>query len=53
MDALAPDFRVAADQLLSADGFHPSGAGYALAATALLPALSDALDRPERPVTCA
>jgi lysophospholipase L1-like esterase len=40
---LAPRFRAARDVMFSADGFHPSPAAYALAAEALLVALSDAL----------
>jgi lysophospholipase L1-like esterase len=40
---LAPKFRVAPDQMFSADGFHPSAAAYALAAGALLVALGEAL----------
>jgi len=42
-DLLAPEFRKAPEQLLSQDMFHPSGAGYALAAQQLLPALCNAL----------
>jgi acetyl-CoA C-acetyltransferase len=38
-----PGFRKAPTELFSADGYHPSGAGYALAAQQLLPALSHAL----------
>lgn len=41
---LGKDFRAAPEQLFSADGFHPSAAGYALAATHLLPELMNALD---------
>lgn len=42
-DLLAPDFYRAPDLLFSDDMFHPSAAGYALAATQLLPALCHAL----------
>lgn len=42
-DLLTPEFRKAPTELFSADGYHPSGAGYALAAQQLLPALSHAL----------
>ncbi len=42
-DLLAPEFRQAPDVLFSDDMFHPSGAGYALAAKQLLPALCNAL----------
>lgn len=42
-DLLTPEFRQAPDVLFSEDMFHPSGAGYALAAKQLLPALCDAL----------
>lgn len=42
-DLLTPEFRKAPEELFSADGYHPSGAGYALAANQLLPALSHAL----------
>jgi lysophospholipase L1-like esterase len=42
-DLLAPEFRQAPDLLFSEDMFHPSGAGYALAAKQLLPALCNAL----------
>ncbi len=42
-DLLAPELRKAPEQLLSQDMFHPSGAGYALAAQQLLPALCNAL----------
>jgi lysophospholipase L1-like esterase len=38
-DLLAPEFRKAPDVLFSQDMFHPSAAGYALAAQQLLPAL--------------
>lgn len=42
-DLLAPEFLAAPDMLFSPDRFHPSAAGYALAAEQLLPALCDAL----------
>ncbi|MBU9766423.1 SGNH/GDSL hydrolase family protein [Mycobacterium sp. TNTM28] len=42
-DLLAPDFYKAPDLLFSEDMFHPSAAGYALAAKQLLPALCGAL----------
>lgn len=42
-DLLSKNFRAAPEQLFSADGFHPSAAGYALAATHLLPELMRAL----------
>jgi lysophospholipase L1-like esterase len=42
-DLLAPDFRKMPEVLFSNDMFHPSGAGYALAASQLLPALCKAL----------
>ncbi|MEU4842544.1 SGNH/GDSL hydrolase family protein [Nocardia testacea] len=42
-DLLGKDFRAAPEQLFSADGFHPSAEGYALAATHLLPELMRAL----------
>lgn len=42
-DLLASDFKQAPDVYFSSDMFHPSGAGYALAAKQLLPALCDAL----------
>lgn len=43
-DLLARDFRTMPDVLFSQDMFHPSGAGYALAANQLLPALGKALE---------
>lgn len=43
MTLLAPEFLAAPDQLLAEDGFHPSAAGYALAAAQLLPAVVDAV----------
>lgn len=42
-DLLAPEFYKAPDLLFSEDMFHPSAAGYALAAKQLLPALCSAL----------
>jgi lysophospholipase L1-like esterase len=42
-DLLAPEFRKAPEKLFSHDMFHPSAAGYALAANQLLPALRKAL----------
>ena len=42
-DLLSPDFRKAPELFFSEDMFHPSGAGYALAAKQLLPALCNAL----------
>ncbi len=42
-DLLAPEFLAAPDTLLSPDRFHPSAAGYALAAEQLLPALCSEL----------
>jgi lysophospholipase L1-like esterase len=42
-DLLAPEFLKAPDVLFSPDMFHPSAAGYSLAATQLLPALCNAL----------
>lgn len=42
-DLLTPEFRKAPEELFSEDMFHPSGAGYALAAKQLLPALCNAL----------
>ncbi|MEU7764375.1 SGNH/GDSL hydrolase family protein [Nocardia sp. NPDC049190] len=41
---LGPEFRAAPELLFSADGFHPSAAGYELAAVQLLPVLIEALD---------
>ncbi|MEU7631386.1 SGNH/GDSL hydrolase family protein [Nocardia sp. NPDC049220] len=41
---LAPEFRAAPELLFSADGFHPSAAGYELAAAQLLPVLIAALN---------
>ncbi len=42
-DLLASDFKQAPDVYFSSDMFHPSGAGYALAAKQLLPTLCNAL----------
>jgi hypothetical protein len=42
-DLLAPEFRKEPERLFSHDMFHPSAAGYALAANQLLPALGKAL----------
>jgi lysophospholipase L1-like esterase len=42
-DLLAPHFHQAPDLLLSPDKFHPSAAGYSLAAQQLLPALCESL----------
>jgi lysophospholipase L1-like esterase len=42
-DLLAPEFYKAPELLFSDDMFHPSAAGYALAASQLLPALCQAL----------
>jgi lysophospholipase L1-like esterase len=42
-DLLAPEFRKAPEVLFSHDMFHPSAAGYSLAARQLLPALCNAL----------
>jgi lysophospholipase L1-like esterase len=42
-DLLAPEFRQAPEVLFSNDMFHPSAAGYSLAAKQLLPALCNAL----------
>ncbi|MDV3124189.1 SGNH/GDSL hydrolase family protein [Mycobacterium sp. 21AC1] len=42
-DLLAPEFYKAPELLFSKDMFHPSAAGYALAASQLLPALCNAL----------
>ena len=42
-DLLAPDFLEAPEEMFSEDGYHPSAAGYALAANQLLPALCHAL----------
>src|SRR6478735_6591297 len=42
-DLLAPEFYKAPEVLFSPDMFHPSGAGYQLAAQQLLPALCNAL----------
>ncbi|MCX5043887.1 SGNH/GDSL hydrolase family protein [Aldersonia sp. NBC_00410] len=42
-DLLAPEFLAAPDRFFSADQFHPSAAGYELAAMQLLPVLAAAL----------
>jgi lysophospholipase L1-like esterase len=42
-DLLAPHFRETPDVMFSPDMYHPSGAGYALAANQLLPALCKGL----------
>ena len=42
-DLLAPEFRKTPEVFFSHDMFHPSAAGYALAASQLLPALCNAL----------
>jgi lysophospholipase L1-like esterase len=42
-DLLGPQFATLSDELFSNDGFHPSPAGYARVASALLPSVCDAL----------
>jgi hypothetical protein len=42
-DLLTPEFKKSPELLFSQDRFHPSAAGYALAAHQLLPALCNAL----------
>ncbi|MGB6179659.1 MAG: SGNH/GDSL hydrolase family protein [Rhodococcus sp. (in: high G+C Gram-positive bacteria)] len=42
-DLLAPEFLAAPDRMFSADRFHPSAAGYELAAGQILPVLAAAL----------
>jgi hypothetical protein len=42
-DLLSPDFLQAPELMFSDDGYHPSAAGYALAAKQLLPALCHGL----------
>jgi len=42
-DLLGPTFRESPTQMFSEDGLHPSSAGYARAAAALLPSVVDAL----------
>ena len=42
-DLLAPEFLHSPELLFSEDNYHPSAAGYALAAKQLLPALCNAL----------
>ena len=49
-DLLAPEFLQAADRLISEDNYHPSAAGYELAAHQLLPPLLDALGEWTGPV---
>ena len=55
-DLLAPEFLASPDQMFSADRFHPSAAGYELAARQILPMLADALGEwvggpiPDQPV---
>lgn len=45
-DLLAPEFQHSPDLLFAEDQYHPSAAGYALAANQLIPALCAALDIP-------
>lgn len=45
-DLLAPEFHHAPELLFAKDQYHPSAAGYALAANQLIPALYAALDVP-------
>ncbi len=52
-DLLAPEFREAPEALFSDDMYHPSAAGYALAAQQLLPALGHAFGRVVRRVAVA
>jgi lysophospholipase L1-like esterase len=55
-DLLAPEFLHAPERLISEDNYHPSAAGYELAAKLLLPPLCDALGEwtggpmPEQPL---
>ncbi|MGB6070393.1 MAG: SGNH/GDSL hydrolase family protein, partial [Rhodococcus sp. (in: high G+C Gram-positive bacteria)] len=42
-DLLSPEFLAAPDTMFSADRFHPSAAGYELAAKQILPVLASAL----------
>jgi len=55
-DLMTTNFRRAPELMFSSDMFHPSGAGYALAANQLLPALCNALggfaatEEPESPL---
>ncbi|HEX8497267.1 MAG TPA: SGNH/GDSL hydrolase family protein, partial [Actinomycetales bacterium] len=42
-DLLGPEFRTTSGDLFSADKFHPSGAGYAIVAAALLPSICAAV----------
>ncbi|MGV0626763.1 SGNH/GDSL hydrolase family protein [Mycolicibacter minnesotensis] len=46
-DFRAPQFRHSPELLLAQDQYHPSAAGYALAATQVIPPLCAALDRPD------
>ncbi|KAA0023895.1 SGNH/GDSL hydrolase family protein [Antrihabitans cavernicola] len=39
-DLLSPEFLAAPDRMFSADGFHPSAAGYELAAAQIIPVLA-------------
>jgi len=48
-DLLGPEFAARPDHMFSADRFHPSAAGYASAAAALLPSLAAALGYGESP----
>ena len=52
-DLLAPEFHQAPELLFARDQYHPSAAGYALAANQVIPALCAALglarDEPEPP----
>ncbi|MBF6210744.1 SGNH/GDSL hydrolase family protein [Nocardia puris] len=45
MGVLGREFLAAPDEMFSADGFHPSAAGYELAAAQILPVLLEALER--------
>jgi len=48
---VASEFRAAPEILFATDGFHPSAAGYELAAAQLLPVLVEAVrSRPALPV---
>ena len=51
-DLLGPEFETRADEMFGPDRFHPSPAGYAAAADALLPAVCAALGAPH-PITNA
>lgn len=46
-DFRAPQFHDAPELLFAQDQYHPSAAGYALAASQVIPALCTALDRPD------